>query len=118
MRKRYPAVYPKITITNNSASPLYLGITGKDQRGVWLAPAAPTPDPASSVDVIGIDLTDYRIVRLLRRLILDGTITVDISETFAEAIGATTTEEATTAAATTAEATTAEATTAEATTAE
>ncbi len=84
-RKRKPPVFPKVLIKNFTASPLYLGFGGKNQRGIWLAANGQSGD---SIVIEGLNLADKRILDTLKSLLNDKKIGIKIMEAFYVAVGA------------------------------
>lgn len=82
--RRLPPVFPKLTITNLTNAPLYLGIMTYKRSGIWLGPNG---SGSHSITVSGVDLSDPRTVKTLKNLITASKISVTVTETLNTALG-------------------------------
>ncbi|GIW59054.1 MAG: hypothetical protein KatS3mg087_0120 [Patescibacteria group bacterium] len=84
LSRRSPPVYPKLTLTNLTNEPLYVGIKTQKRGGLWLGPSG---SGSESLTVSGVDLSDKRTIDTLKTLITGSKISVTVAETLDTALG-------------------------------
>lgn len=85
LSRRKPQVYPDLWIQNLTNSTLYLGIEGRNVRGVWLAPTGSSGD---SVVVHDVDLTKKAVNDTLKNYYDTGKISIKVIGGLHQQIGA------------------------------
>lgn len=87
LSRRKPQVYPDLWIKNLTNSALYLGIEGRNVRGVWLAASGSAGD---SVVVHDVDLTKKAVNYTLKNYYDTGKISIKVVGGLHQRIGAAT----------------------------
>lgn len=85
-RKNHPPPFPALTIRNLTNQVLYIGINAANTKGFYLNKFGRTGD---SITVYGVDFTDDKTVKTLKRLAGTGKILVTLAQNFYQSLAIT-----------------------------